>query len=269
MLINQKFKKHLKYASSRFSHWIAKFSVLIGILAVIPLQNYLSCLALICIVLAIFALAFIIPLVGSYILKEFRISTIGKSTVTLKFDDLLEQDCFVITTNLNFDVEPDEKYISSLSLLAKFVKMYYPNDISLLKQEIQKQLSVPKNRQIKPRDYGTTVRIDKESKIIYLMAFTDRNKNDQPEDFYITSIREFFKTIANENHGRVVSVPLFGNNNNLSNSGFMSKSMALESLLTMIHVFEIENQRSELKFQIVVLPEDRAEIIDTVAKYAR
>lgn len=261
----EKKKPHFKYAWLRFPIWVTWFSAIIGFLSLISFQFYCS----IFIILGSIVLSYTIPFCFSFFIKEYQIITTGKSTVTLLFGNILEQDCFVITTNRYFDVEPDDNYISPLSLLAKFVNNYYPDKISLLEQDIRKQLKVRKNSQINPRDYGTTVRIDNESKIIYLMAFTDRDKNDQPEDFYITSIRAFLRFIANENHGRVVSVPLFGSNNNLSNSGFMSKSMALESLLAMIKLFEIENQRSELKIQIVVLPEDRAEIIDTVAKYAR
>ena len=36
----------------------------------------------------------------------------------------------------------------------------------------------------------------------------------------------------------------------------------------MINQFEIADQRSELKIEIVVLPEKRAELIDTIAFYS-
>ena len=127
----------------------------------------------------------------------------------MRFGSLFEQECFVVTTNRNFDVTPDAHYISSTSLLAKFVDAFYPNDITSLKNEIASQLGTNNDGSIKRQQYGKTIQINKESKIIYLMAFTDRNKNNQPDDFYIKAIRGFLKEISNSNHGMTVSIPLW------------------------------------------------------------
>lgn len=260
---------HFKYACHRYSFWLSWLSVLIGIVAIIPFPEQWSVAGPIITVLICFLSAFLIPFIGAFFKKEYSIATIGKSTISLRFGSLFEQECFVVTTNRNFDVTPDAHYISSTSLLAKFVDAFYPNDITSLKNEIASQLGTNNDGSIKRQQYGKTIQINKESKIIYLMAFTDRNKNNQPDDFYIKAIRGFLKEISNSNHGMTVSIPLFGSNNSLSNSGFSNDSVALESIVTMIKLFEIENQRSELKIQIVVLPEKRAEIIDTIAKLAK
>ena len=101
------------------------------------------------------------------------------------------------------------------------------------------------------------------------MVLTDRNKSDQPEDFYIKSIQTFLKKLLDENHGKTIAIPLFGDNNNLSNSGFSDSRITFKSLMAMINDFEIVNQRSELKLKIVALPEKRSELIDTISAYSK
>lgn len=260
---------HIKYAWHRFPFWISWISVIIGIIAIIPFFDQCSIFVPIAIVALCFLTAFIMPLLNSIFKKEYKIATIGKSSISLRFGSIFDQDCFVVTTNRNFDVTPDDQYISRTSLLAKFVDAFYPNSLSSLMNEISSQLGTNNEGAIKRQQYGKTIQINHGSKIIYLMAFTDRDKKKQPDDFYITAIRGFLKEISNANHGRTISIPLFGSNNSLSNSGFENNSVALESIVTMIKLFEIENQRSELKIQIVVLPETRAEIIDTIAKVSK
>ena len=260
---------HIKYACRRYSFWISWLSVIIGIVAIIPFPEQWPIIVPIVIVAMCFLSAFIIPFLGSFIKKEYSIATIGKASISLRFGSILDQECFVITTNRNFDVTPDDHYISRMSLLATFVDTYYPNNLSSLINEITSQLGTNTDGTIKRQQYGKTIQINKESKIIYLMAFTDRQKSDQPDDFYIKAIRGFLKEVSNSNHGRTICVPLFGSNNSLSDSGFENDSVAFESIVTMIKLFEIENQRSELKIQIVVLPEKRADIIDTIAKLAK
>lgn len=257
---------HIKYACYRYPFWIGWLSVIIGIVAIIPFPEQWSIAVPIAIVALCFLTAFIMPLLNSIFKKEYKIATIGKSSISLRFGSIFDQDCFVVTTNRNFDVTPDDQYISRTSLLAKFVDAFYHNNVSSLISEIASKLGTNSDGTIIRQKYGKTISINKESKIIYLMAFTDRDKNKQPDDFYISAIRELLKEISNSNHGRTISIPLFGSNNTLSNSGFANYSVALESIVTMIKLFEIENQRSELKIQIVVLPETRNDIIDTIAK---
>ena len=257
---------HLKYALHRYSFWLSWLSVIIGIVAIIPFPEQCSVYVPIVIVAICFLSAFIIPYLSSFFKKEYSIATIGKSSISLRFGSIFDQDCFVITTNRNFDVRPDDNYISRTSLLAKFVDTFYPNDVSELINEITSQLETNNDGTIKRQQYGKTIQFNNDSKIVYLMAFTDRQKSNQPDDFYIKAIRGFLKEVSDSNHGRTICVPLFGSNNSLSNSGFANNSVALESIVTMIKLFEIENQRSELKIQIIVLPETRSEIIDTIAK---
>ncbi len=258
--------KHFKYACYRYSFWLSWLSVIIGIVAIIPFPEQDSIAVPIIIVAICFFSAFIIPYFGSFFKKEYSIATIGKSTISLHFGSIFEQDCFVVTTNRNFDVSPDDIYISRESLLAKFIDTFYPNDESSLISEIASKIGTNNDGTIKYQQYGKTIQINKESRIIYLLAFTDRKKSNQPKDFYFKAVYGLLKELLNANHGKTISIPLLGANNNLSNSGFDNASIALESIITMIKQFEIENQCSELKIQIVVLPEMRSEIIDTIAK---
>ena len=117
--------------------------------------------------------------------------------------------------------------------------------------------------------YGKTINVSIHNKLVYFMAFTDREKSKQPNDFYLKSMRAFLKELSKANHGKIISIPLIGNNNNLSDTGFHSSEMTFESLITMINEFEIENPKSELKLKIVVLPENRADIIKTIALHTR
>ena len=188
---------HFKYARHRYSYWLGWLSVLIGIVAIIPFPEQCPITVPIAIVSFCFILAFIIPFVGSFVKTEYSIATIGKSNISLRFGSIFEQECFAVTTNRNFDVIPDETYISSTSLLAKFVNAFYPNDISSLINEIASKLETNNDGTIKRQQYGKTIQINKDSKIVYLMAFTDRDKNNQPDDFYIKAIRGFLKEISN------------------------------------------------------------------------
>lgn len=256
-------KKHLKYACSRYLVWLDIFAVIIGIVAVLPLCFPVSIVA----VVICFIAPFVIPFIGSFRITKYDLREIGKSKISYTFGDLFEQECIVITTNIYFDVEPDGKYISSDSLLGHFVKKYYSDDIDSLKIQIKDKLKSDENGYIEKQEYGKTISINKDGKIIYFMAFTDRQKSNQPEDFYIRAIRRFLQTLSEENHGKVVSVPLFGSNNNLSNTGFSERGIALEAFITMLNEFSIMNQRSELKINIVSLDSERAEVIDYIAKY--
>ena len=100
---------HFKYALSKYTYWFTGFATIIGVIAIVPVCTPIA----IAIVIACFILPLIIPLIVSYIKNEFRIKTIGHSRVTVAFGDLFDEECFVITTNRNFDVNPDGKYVGS------------------------------------------------------------------------------------------------------------------------------------------------------------
>ena len=75
--------------------------------------------------------------------------------------------------------------------------------------------------------------------------------------------------MADENHGKTISIPLFGDNNNLSDSGFSNSEMSFKSLMAMVNNFEIVNQRSELKVRIVALQKKRSELINVLSSYTK
>ncbi|MBD5142954.1 MAG: hypothetical protein HDT22_04990 [Ruminococcus sp.] len=252
---------HIKYAFSKFSFWFSWFATIIGVVTILDLSK----LVRIIIVLGCFLFSFIIPFISSFIKKNFEIHTIGKSKVALSFGDLFDEECFLVTTNLYFDVNPTGEYISEDSLLGNFVRKFFPNNVAELEEKIRCELQKHENN-ITPTNYGKTIRINLDEKIIYFMAFTDRRKTNQPEDFYIKAVQSFLKEIINENHGKTICIPLLGNNNNLSNSGFSDSKISLLSFVSMINYFEIINQRSQLNIKIIALPEERSNLLDIIAK---
>lgn len=64
---------HIKYAISRYSFWLSVFATVIGIVAVVPICNYIAIFA----VILCFVLPFIIPFIASYHKQKFTIKTIG------------------------------------------------------------------------------------------------------------------------------------------------------------------------------------------------
>lgn len=257
---------HIIYAKNEYWGWFGKLATVIGVIAIFPLCR---CMAIIIIALC-FTFAFIIPFVTAVVKHNFKIKTMNKSDITFRFGDLFDEECFVVTTNCYFDVNPTGEYIAEDSLLAEFVRKFFPNNVAQLEQMIKEKLHKDEDDNIiLPSDYGTSVKIQYSGKLIYLLAFTDRYKSDQPEDFYVRAVQAFLKKVANENHGKTIGVPLFGDNNNLSDSGFTNSEMSFKSLMAMINNFEIVNQRSQLKLRIVALPKKRSELINVVSSYAK
>ena len=159
-------KKHIKYALSRYSLWFSRLAMIIGVIAIIQIQQTVAIITVIVCIL----LAFVIPFLESFIKKEFEMKVVGNSRVTLSFGDLFNEDCFVITTNRNFDVNPTGEYIAEESLLGKFVKKFYNNRISELEKKIREQLSTDDANRIKRENFGKAVKIIANDKIIYLLA---------------------------------------------------------------------------------------------------
>ena len=258
---------YIKYAICKYSHWFAILSTVISLIAIFPLDQ---CIAIFVIIFCIL-FAFLIPLSCAILKPTFKLKTIGKSDLKFEFGDLFNEECFVITTTRHFDVNPYnrvENYTAIDSLAGKFIQKFFPNNVECLELLIEEQLRTNFNGN-KPFDYGDSIKIRHEGKIIYFLAFTDRLKSEQPEDFYIKTIQKFFRTICDENHGKRICFPLIGDNNNISNSGFTSSEVSFQSFITMINNFEIVNQRSELKLKIVALSEKRSELIYIVSQYSK
>ena len=197
--------------------------------------------------------------------KTFRLKTIGYSKVYFEFGDIFEKDCFVLTTNVYFDVDPSSDYIAENSLLGKYVKKYYKDNVEKLECLISEELRQNSfNLSNETYSYGTCIRITSHEKLIYFLAFTDRNKFEQPADFYQQTVKKFMKKIAEENHGKEIAIPLIGANNHLSDSGFSDEEMALRSLMAMVNDFEITCPRSELRLRIVTLEKHRKKLIQAL-----
>ena len=257
-------KNHIKYTFSKMPIYFEIFATILGVIAVFPLGRSEAIITIIIVV----TLSFVVPFLMSFFKRTFRIRTIGKSNITFKFGDIFDEECFVVTTTRYFDVNPTGEYISENSLIGRFVKKYFPRNPEKLEKMIKEELR-KKGKKEFPVEYGDHIKIDVAGKIVYLLAFTDRKKSNQPDDFYIQAVQPFLKSLADENHGKTICFPLLGDNNNLSNSGFENSEVSFRSLLAMINNFEIINQRSGLKLKIVALPEKRSELIKAVSFYSK
>jgi len=255
---------HIKYAMSKYFFLLSIFATVIGIIAIVPICEKVA----LRVVIICFILPFIIPFIESVVKKNFVIKMTGKSKIMFRFGDLFNEECIVITTNRYFDINPTGEYISPDSLVGKFVEKYCENPV-LLECELKKELKRDKNKKIIPAKYGDYIKKEVKGKTVYFLAFTDRKKSDQPKDFYIKAVQGFLERIVNENHGKTICVPLLGDNNNLSDSGFDNSEITLKNMFAMISCFGIINQRSELKLRIVALPEKRTELIHLLSNYCK
>ncbi|MEA4847163.1 MAG: DUF6430 domain-containing protein [Clostridiaceae bacterium] len=255
---------YIKYACLQYFTWLGYIAIIIGLVAVIPVDEEYNYIALIVVIIC-FALAFVIPFLIAVKRCKFKIKTVGKSNVSFEFGNLLEERCFVITTNRYFDVNPTGEWIAPNSLLGIYANKYFPNDIERLEALIDAEVG---DRSVL-YEYGKTIKIQHDGKIVYLLAFTDRKKTKQPKDFYEKSLQGVFEFIVNENHGETIAIPLIGDNNDLSDSGFDNSIITFKCLMTMINSFETRHPRSGIKLKIVALPEKRAELINAVHSYTQ
>lgn len=255
---------HIKFALSSYTKWLTGFATILGVIAYYPPSKPVA----LGMIFLCFIGPFLIPLTISWIKKDFSIKTLGNSKVSVCFGDLFEEDCFLITTNRHFDVVPDDDLIAKSSLLGFFVKKFYGDDVDELKQTIKDHLELDDKDNIKLMPYGTTISFRKNEKLIYFMAFTDRKKSAQPKGFYLRAMNRFLNEVSDANHGKTIAIPLLGDNNNLSNSGFANSAVSLESLISTINSFGIENPQVELKLKIVILPEKRSELIGVISNYS-
>lgn len=255
----------MKYAISKYPYWISGFSLVLGVVSVLPLCDALN----IIMVVVCLILPFVIPLIQSCVKKHFEIKTLGKSEVEFEFNDLFDEDYIVITTNRFFDIDPSNGYISEDSLIGKFVKKKCENNVHEIEEELKSHLEKDSNDNIIPANYGEYIKKVINGQTVYFLVFTDRRKSDQPKDFYVKTVQGFLDKISDENHGKTICVPLLGSNNNLSDTGFTDNEMSLVSLIVMINNFEISNQRSKLKLKIMALPEMRNKLIGIISKYCK
>ncbi len=255
---------YIKYACSQYFTWLGYIAAIIGLVAVVPFDEKYNYIALL-IVIASFALAFIIPFNIAMVRRNFKLITVGKSDISFEFGDLFEEKCFVITTNRHYDVSSIGEWIAPDSLLGIYINKYFPNGT----QRLESLISAELGSSVAPHKYGKTIKIQHDDKKVYLLVFTDRKKTKQPKDFYEKSLQGLFETIVNENHGETIAVPLIGDNNNLSDTGFDSSEMTFKCLLAMINSFDTRHQRSGIKLKIVAIPKKRAELINVVHSYSK
>lgn len=249
---------HLKYARKRYPSWFTQFVSVAGIISLIQPEFYQA----VGIILICFIAPFLFPFAWSFIKNDFSISTIGKSEVKLTFGNLFHENYIVITTTRYYDINPTGNYIAESSVIGKFVREFLKDEANIL--EVEKSLKSHlkhQNGKVVPAEYGDCIVENIGGKKVYFLVFTDREKQMQPQDFYVKTMQRFLDRISAENHGEYICVPLLGDNNNLSDTGFPNSVVTLQSFITMVNYYEIVNQRSTVKLKIVVLPEKRSELI--------
>lgn len=252
---------NFRYAKERYGSIFAILSGICGMICIAKIPLYIR----IAMIIICFLLPLVLPLIESIIKKNFSIHTVGNSIVTFKFGNLFKEECIVLTSTRYFDVDPDNKIISENSVIGQYAIAYMNKYHKRLKDLVEAEI---KEEEIQlPVKYGDSIKLDIDGKIVYLLAFTDRKKSEQSLDFYPRTLQNFFKMCSDENHGKVISIPLIGDNNNLSDTGFKDSRISLDSIIAMINYFEVTHLSSTLKLQIVALPDKRAELIDMLHKF--
>lgn len=118
----KKLINYIKYAFSQYLYWLGIFATLITVVSIFPLD--IDEPFRLIVLGASFLFPFIIPLSVSFFRKNFRLKTIGKTKLSLLFGNLFNEKCFVVTTDIYFDVDPTGEWISPSSLLGKFVDCF-------------------------------------------------------------------------------------------------------------------------------------------------
>lgn len=189
---------------------------------------------------AIFAVGFIITL---YILRELNSINIlisDTAKLTIKYGDLFQsKGVIVIPVNDYFDVIVDDEVISRNTLHGKWIEEFYSNDIGLLNSQIEEQLSnysgksVPNRKNGRKVRYplGTTIKIQRDDQLFFLVAFTkfDENNRAQLSNLeYQETVIKLIEFIENNSNGYQINLPLVG----AGHSGVQaSKQRLLEFLI--------------------------------------
>lgn len=190
--------------------------------------------------------------------KKLSLNITKKLHATVYYGDLFKASgIIVIPVNEYFDTIVDDKIISSNTLHGKFIKSFFKNNESELKEHISKSLSKisplstnMNRRQGNRKRYplGTVAIVKKEGKTFFLLALTRFNDNHRAEltkSEYQRVIMDLFDFTEQHSQGFKINIPLIGSGHSgveLSEQKlleFLLFSMTLNDKLTLLNGIDI------------------------------
>lgn len=222
----------------------------------------------------LFFLCLLYTVIASRTKRNIKFKVSAKVNLEVKFGDLFEQKgIIVIPFNEYFDVVVDDKIISKNTLNGAFINKYFPNDSTSLLSKINEQLerhfeisNINTDRgkgNNKKYPLGTTIRIEKDDKIFFLVALTrfdERNRAQITNLEYQEVVIKLIDFIESNSNGYKVNLPLIGaghsgvNANKQSLLEFLIFSLKIKDKLTLINGINIildKDAHSEINLKLI------------------
>ncbi|MEO5328170.1 MAG: DUF6430 domain-containing protein [Magnetococcus sp. THC-1_WYH] len=239
-------------------------SVITTVWAIFP---QLACHREMCNWSVFFVCLFLVLFYASYTIfpkKKIVIKLSERVTATVFSGDIFESEgILVIPVNDYFDIEVDDKIVSSETLHGKFVCKYFAGNGLNLREQINKGLSGYKFESKPEREtgnkkcypLGTVCEVKKDNLTFYLVAFTRSNSDNRAEiknSEYQKVLCDLFYFVEKNSQGKKISIPLIGAGHsgvNLSKQKlleFLLFSIALKDNLTLINGVNIVLHESNI-----------------------
>lgn len=167
-------------------------------------------------------ICFIVSLFLTRERKSIGIKVSDRVHLKVKYGDIFsEKGIIVIPVNDFFDVLADDKIISRNTLHGKLIEKYFSDDIDFLNSEIENRLSIYTGELVSNRQdgnkvrypLGTTIKIQKDNQVFFLVAFTRFDKNNRAQLTnleYQETVIKLIDFIENNSNGYIVNMPLLG-----------------------------------------------------------
>ena len=212
-------KGHVPYLSSQDLGTIGivfsiVFAVVASIVSAFGLEPvYLFSAIAFCVCLSVF-----IVYIRNKTCNSIRIAA-GKSTIVVEYGDLFEYEgIVVIPVNGSFDTCVNEQIVSEKSLHGQFIKMYFPEDLSDLEEQIGSQLEGydPKERDERKRcqyPVGTVVSVSHGGRRFLLLALSEFDQDYHAHlDFerYFQAICGLIRYADMNSQGADIIMPVIG-----------------------------------------------------------
>jgi len=222
----------------------------------------------------LFFLCLLYTVIASRTKKNIKLKVSAKVNLEVKFGDLFEQKgIIVIPFNEYFDVVVDDEIISKNTLNGVFINKYFSNDsnclLSKINQQLERHCEVSKvnsdrgKGNTKKYPLGTTIRIEKDDKIFFLVALTrfdERNRAQITNLEYQEVVIKLIDFIENNSNGYKVNLPLIGAGHSGVNATkqslleFLIFSLKIKDKLTLINGINIildKKTHSEIKLKFI------------------